>query len=164
MSHRASIVLALVAAIVAGCGDITLGNLDQYVINWKIDVQDFGSDPATITVTIHDNVQSQTVPAQGSMSVTGFTGGAWSISIVDATKRRAFLENELAQDLAAIAKPGVSSSYLRETIPKIKVAIVSAGDSVVGSGACRGFMNDPTGDSLHVVAAQYSDGGAWYCR
>jgi hypothetical protein len=168
MHRRLTLVLALVAAIlVQGCGGLSLGDLDQYVVTWKVSVINEGSDPAAITLAVADKVQTQTVKPGGSFYITSFKGGPWHVTIADATKRRAFL----FQRYLELSPRLTFAVFSHEDPVKLQAdinAVLAASEqteplAAVGGGECAGSLPDPSGDSLDIQASQGNLGG-WVCR
>jgi hypothetical protein len=167
MASRVVFALALVTSFVlAGCGGISLGDLDQYVVTWKLAVTNDGTDTAAVTLSIADKVQTQTLHPGAAFYITSFKGGPWHVTIVDATKRTAFL-NQRYTDLnnaflVAMTGGSADPSQLLAAMGAVGKAIDTADQSVVGGGACAGSLPDQSGDTLTIRAAQ-TNSSAWYC-
>ena len=51
----------VVAALTANECDISLGDLDQFVINYRLQVTNFGNEDAAVSISIQDKMRSATL-------------------------------------------------------------------------------------------------------
>ena len=148
MQRRLILALVLAAAIlVQGCGGLSLGDLDQYVVTWKVSVFNEGADPAAITLSVADKVQTQTVAPGKSFYITSF-------------QRYLELSPRLTFAVFSHEDPVKLQADINAVLAASKEAEPLA---AVGGGECAGSLPDPSGDTLDIQASQ-DNLGTWACR
>ena len=150
-------ILALVLAMPFVMSECDVGDFDNLVISYNVSVVNLGTEPAAITVTIADKLQSATVAPGQRMDVRGFRPGVWHVTIIGASTRKAALKNryeKFKSELDAMAaRGGGIPERLDDDLDDLDDALEKAQD-LPNRGTCAGRMDDPGGDTLEVRAEQ----------
>ena len=152
--------------LMKGC-DIDLGDLDQYVINWKVTVTNVGPEAAAVTVQVHDRTRSATLKPGEVIDVVSFRPGVWHVTIIGASTRKQLLEARyaaLAHQLDALPyKNSKAWDRLDDDLDDIEDELRNA-SSFPNVGTCAGRMDDKGGDTLAISASLRSGVTArWSC-
>jgi hypothetical protein len=160
----------LMSVLVAECG-ISLGDLDQFVINYNVTVTNDADQPATVTVKIADKSRSTTLEKGKSVEVISFKPGPWSVSIEGSAGRiaalhQAFVSTKLRLDGLKDKNSKVYDA-LDNDLDDIEDAIGKGTNDAIGAGRCQGRMDDRAGDLLSIHAtnnnATHPDTVRWSC-
>jgi hypothetical protein len=164
-------VLLIGTALFAKDCDFSLGDLDQFVINYKVSVSNFGNEPAAVTVSIQDKQRSATLDPGDKIEVTSFKGGVWHISVVGSKTRKATLQDRYTRiraNLDAALQGHADTDLLNQygaDLRELRKALETVGDGP-DAGTCAGRMNDPGGDTLGIAVTNTSVRSAavtWHC-
>ena len=168
--NRGLLLVAMLGALVAGCGGIGLDELDQFAINWSVQVYNNTRETAAVTVEVADTKQSFELAGGENETVRSFKPGPWSVTISDPKDRRAYLVQKLANLNGALNAaqsdswrfvPITSTSQLQSDIAEVRAALAGMDAGGITVGSCNGQIKDPTGDDLAVFTVRAN--GRWGC-
>lgn len=171
MSRRRLTVAAAVAILVGACGGISLGELDQFAINYKVTVTNRAvGGVAAVTIQIHDKLRSATLKPGESLDVISLKGGVWHVTVLGTQQRKDVLRSVyvgLVKDLDALGPDSVVRAITISQIESVEKGIANV-TGAAANATCAGKASDPSGNTVTVGAAvDFNVGGGnegnWYC-
>jgi hypothetical protein len=157
----------VLSVLVEQCG-ISLGDIDQFAINYKASVVNHNKLPTAVTIQVGDTSRSATLSRGQSVEVVSFKPGRWSVTIVDSEGRKAVLKDKIdafRRELDALDPHSRSYDELADDIDDLEESLADVGNTIPG-GSCGGEMTDPTGDEVSVNVEMAEDptaGVRWQC-
>jgi hypothetical protein len=146
------LVPTLILSILAQSCDFSLGNLDEFAINYKITVINGGDATAAIHIFLAGTTRDATVVPGDGIELVAFKGGVWHVNVVGAASRKTILQarsktlTAQLDGLLAFRNPR-AYAQLDNDLDAIDAAIEHSGQN---SGGCSGEMKDPGGDVLSI--------------
>lgn len=152
--------MLLVAALSMGglvqdC-DFDIENIDQFVINWSVNVTNQGNEPAAVTVQVQDKTRSATLKVGESLKVVSFKPGVWHVTIIGSTSRKAVLTEryqKMVKQLEGLDKKSAAYTDLDDDLDDVDEALEKVQD-LPNTATCAGRMEHKGGDELEVSATQ----------
>ena len=162
---------AIIAVLVGACGGISLGDLDQFALNWKVKVTNRAvGGIAAVTLQIHDQTRSATLKPGESLEVIALKGGVWHLTVLGTQQRKDVLRSVyvgLVRELDALAPDDQLHEIVASEVASLEKGIASV-TGAAANATCAGKADDPGGDLVKLgVAVDFNVGGGnegnWYC-
>lgn len=157
---RSRALLVLFPVALVGCGDITLDNLGEYVVTYKVTVQLLGSEEKLVSISTPDVKQRASITS-GSITATAFKPGVVTVRVGDPGRRRFELQAK-AESIESSLEAGLlsadSAKALRDELLALRNAPDDPADWVTCTTEVKPGPQPSGGENLVYVLGAAADG------